>query len=64
MFAVKHDEGWKWYYLVDQSYDDQMFRFGQVARLTPHTAFLDKTSPNDAPQRQRIEVRCLVFDRV
>ncbi|KAI0051167.1 hypothetical protein FA95DRAFT_1580738 [Auriscalpium vulgare] len=33
------------------------------ARLTPHTAFLDTRSPADAPQRQLIEIRALVFDR-
>lgn len=35
---------------------------GEVARLTPHTAFTDSGSPKEAPERQSIEVRCLVFD--
>ena len=67
-FAVKHDEGLKWYYLADQTPDEvtliKCFDSEEsVARLTPHTAFVDKTSPKEAPQRQSIEVRCLVFDR-
>ena len=31
------------------------------ARFTPHTAFVDPTTPDDAPPRQSIEVRSLVF---
>ena len=32
-----------------------------LAVRTPHTAFVDPTTPKDAPGRQSIEVRCLVF---
>lgn len=32
------------------------------AWFTPHSAFRDKTSPADAPLRQSIEVRAMVFD--
>ena len=32
-----------------------------LAGKTPHTAFVDPNSPKDAPGRQSIEVRCLVF---
>lgn len=31
------------------------------ARCTPHTAFVDPNTPKEAPGRQSIEVRCLVF---
>ncbi len=31
------------------------------ARLTPHTAFVDPTTPPDAPPRESIELRALVF---
>jgi hypothetical protein len=34
---------------------------GSVAKFTPHTAFQDPTTPEDAPYRQSIEVRALVF---
>ncbi|KAI0167020.1 hypothetical protein GGR52DRAFT_556514 [Hypoxylon sp. FL1284] len=32
-----------------------------IAVRTPHTAFVDPQTPADAPARQSIEVRCLVF---
>ena len=32
-----------------------------IALRTPHTAFIDPDTPKDAPGRQSIEVRCLVF---
>jgi hypothetical protein len=32
-----------------------------VASFTPHTAFIDPTTPADAPLRQSIELRALVF---
>jgi hypothetical protein len=32
-----------------------------TALRTPHTAFMDPETPKDAPGRQSIEVRCLVF---
>ena len=32
-----------------------------LAVRTPHTAFIDPNTPKDAPGRQSIEVRCLVF---
>ncbi|XXH00222.1 Pre-mRNA-splicing factor cwf16 [Hypoxylon texense] len=32
-----------------------------IAVRTPHTAFVDPQTPKDAPARQSIEVRCLVF---
>lgn len=32
-----------------------------ISVRTPHTAFFDENTPADAPGRQSIEVRCLVF---
>jgi hypothetical protein len=32
-----------------------------VAQYVPHTAFVDPTTPKDAPLRQSIEIRALVF---
>jgi hypothetical protein len=32
-----------------------------IARLTPHTAFVDPSTPADAPMRESIELRTLVF---
>ena len=65
-FSVSYNPAHKWYYLNDQTPDEVTFikcydSVEDVARLTPHTAFTDTTSPPEAPQRQSIEVRCLVF---
>ncbi|TFK90990.1 hypothetical protein K466DRAFT_483666 [Polyporus arcularius HHB13444] len=66
-FGVAYNPGLKWYFLADQTADEVTLlkiydSREDVARLTPHSAFLDATSPKDAPQRQSIEVRALVFD--
>lgn len=67
VYGVKHNPNLRWYYLSNQTpdevtfikcYDSEVDR----ARFTPHTAFTDSTSPPDAPQRESIEVRALVFD--
>ncbi|KAI8978771.1 hypothetical protein BD414DRAFT_421802 [Trametes punicea] len=66
-FSVRYNPAHRWWYLAQQTpdevtlikcYDSETDR----ARLTPHTAFWDQTSPSDAPHRQSIEVRALVFD--
>jgi hypothetical protein len=66
-FSVRYNPSHRWYYLEGQTPDEvtliKCFDSDESkARLTPHTAFLDSTSPKDAPDRQSIEVRCLVFD--
>ncbi|KAG9315810.1 hypothetical protein JVU11DRAFT_3459 [Chiua virens] len=66
-FSVKYSPEHKWYYFSDQTPDEVTFikcfdSDVEKARLTPHTAFHDTTSPPDAPQRQSIEVRALLFD--
>jgi len=67
IFNLKHNPGHKWYYLSDQTPDEVILLKSfdsdvDKARLAPHSAFEDSTSPADAPQRQSIEVRALVFD--
>ncbi|KAI0357450.1 hypothetical protein OH77DRAFT_1422309 [Trametes cingulata] len=66
-YSVKYNPNHRWYYLSNQTpdevilikcYDSEQDR----ARLTPHTAFPDGTAPKDAPHRQSIEIRALVFD--
>ncbi|KAI0764325.1 hypothetical protein BD413DRAFT_482736 [Trametes elegans] len=66
-YSVRYNPDHKWYYLADQTpdevtlikcYDSETDR----ARLTPHSAFEDPTSPKDAPNRHSIEIRALVFD--
>lgn len=67
MYNVKYNPGHQWYYLSDQTPDEVMLikcfdSDTDKARLAPHSAFLDTTSPADAPHRQSIEVRALAFD--
>jgi len=73
-FAVAPSESHKFYYLKDMTPEEVLFikcfdSRGQglpdgntgIANYTPHTAFVDPQTPKDAPGRQSIEVRCLVF---
>ena len=73
-FAVRHNEAHRFFYVKDMIPDEAMFikcfdSWGQglpggkegLARCTPHTAFVDPQTPESAPGRQSIEVRCLVF---
>ena len=66
-YSVRYNPNHRWYYPSNQTpdevtlikcYDSEEDR----ARLTPHSAFLDTTAPKDAPHRESIEVRALVFD--
>lgn len=73
-YSVAPSDNHKFYYMKDMTPDETMFikcfdsrgeghPFGEegLAALTPHTAFKDEATPKDAPGRQSIEVRCLVF---
>ncbi|KIW08305.1 uncharacterized protein PV09_01223 [Verruconis gallopava] len=73
-YAVRPNDSHKFYYLKDMTPDEVMFikcfdsrgdslpqGIKGIARATPHTAFVDPNTPADAPGRQSIEVRCLVF---
>ncbi|KUJ16767.1 uncharacterized protein LY89DRAFT_684823 [Mollisia scopiformis] len=73
-FAVAPKEGHKFYYVKDMRPEEVMLlkcydsagegeplgKKGLAVR-TPHTAFFDPATPESAPGRQSIEVRCLVF---
>lgn len=72
-FAVAPSENHQFFYMKDMTPDEAMFikcfdSASQVhggkkglADCTPHTAFIDPNTAEDAPGRQSIEVRCLVF---
>ena len=73
-FAVAPSEKHRFYYMKDMTPDEVMLlkcfdsagegeSLGQkgLAVRTPHTAFVDPLTPESAPGRQSIEVRCLVF---
>ncbi|KAM3422177.1 hypothetical protein BST61_g2546 [Cercospora zeina] len=72
--GVAANENHKFYYMKDMTPDEVMllkcydsfgvgekFEHEGIATRTPHTAFFDPNTPADAPGRQSIEVRCLVF---
>ncbi|KAG2125697.1 hypothetical protein DEU56DRAFT_862757 [Suillus clintonianus] len=66
-FSVRYNPTQRWYFLANQTPDEVTLikcydSDEDKARLTPHSAFLDVTSPKDAPNRQSIEVRALVFE--
>ncbi|TGJ78907.1 hypothetical protein E0Z10_g9856 [Xylaria hypoxylon] len=65
--AVRHSPAHRWYYkkgltpqevLLIKCFDSKT---DGRARRIPHTAFVDPSSKADAPPRESIEVRCLVF---
>ena len=65
--SFRYNPGHAWYYLSDQTPDEvTLFKCFDSdvnkARFAAHLAFADKTSPADAPLRQSIEVRAMVFD--
>jgi len=67
-FGVKYNPNHKWKYLRGMDTNEVVLikcfdsiQDGSVAILTPHTAFTDPTTPPDAPLRESIELRALVF---
>ncbi|CAK5262030.1 unnamed protein product [Mycena citricolor] len=67
-YGVKYNENQRWVYLRGMDPDEVALikcfdsqQDGSVALLTPHTAFSDPTTPADAPLRESIELRFLVF---
>jgi hypothetical protein len=73
-YHVAPNEKHEFYYVKDMTPEEVLFikcfdswSQGQprgkdgIAALTPHTAFVDPATPEDAQPRQSIEVRCLVF---
>ncbi|KAG8779250.1 hypothetical protein FRC12_024505 [Ceratobasidium sp. 428] len=66
--AVKHNDVHRWKYLGGMTPDEFVLikcfgskDDGSVATFTPHTAIEDPTTPPNAPDRQSIEIRALVF---
>jgi len=72
-YSVAPNENHKFYYMKDMTPEEVMFIkcFDSRSQImggkqgladgTPHTAFVDPQTPADAPGRQSIEVRCLIF---
>ncbi|KAF5340245.1 hypothetical protein D9611_007795 [Ephemerocybe angulata] len=67
-YGIKHNPNHKWKYLKGMTPDEVVLikcfdslQDGSVAVFTPHTGFVDPTTPPDAPRRESIELRALVF---
>lgn len=73
-YAIAPNDGHQFYYLKDMRPDEAMMikcfdskshlmTDGEtnIAHGSGHSAFIDPSTPADAPARQSIEVRCLVF---
>lgn len=67
-FGVQYNPNHKWKYVRGMTPEEAVLikcfdsvDDGSVAVLTPHTAFIDPSTPPDAPLRESIELRALVF---
>ncbi|KAJ2977050.1 hypothetical protein NQ176_g4595 [Zarea fungicola] len=64
---VRYNESQKWFYKSHMTPDEVFLlkcfdsKTDGRARCVPHSAFTDSTAPHDAPTRESIEVRALVF---
>ena len=67
VYSITPNPRHRWHYLSAMQSDEVLLikcfdtATDDRARLTPHTAFVDPTTPTDAPPRQSIELRALVF---
>jgi hypothetical protein len=66
-YQVRFNAAHRWYWLPEMTVEEALLlkvydsaRDG-VARFSPHTAFADPAAPPDAPPRQSIELRALLF---
>lgn len=66
-YSVLHSPEHRWFYLPEMRRDEALLlkcfdsQIDGRARFAPHSAFVDPTAPSDAPPRQSIEIRTLVF---
>ncbi len=62
-----HDSGHRWYYFPEMQMDEALLfktfdsETDGRARFTIHSSFEDPDAPVDAPPRESIETRCLLF---
>jgi hypothetical protein len=67
VYSVVYDAGHRWHYVPRMEADEVLLlkcydsETDGRARFAPHTAFADPTTPPDAPPRESIELRALVF---
>jgi hypothetical protein len=66
-YSVKFSPKHRWFYVPEMTADEILLlkcfdsSTDGRARFAPHSAFVDPTTPADAPPRQSIELRTLVF---
>ncbi|KAJ3518940.1 hypothetical protein NMY22_g13432 [Coprinellus aureogranulatus] len=67
-YGITYNPNHKWKYLRGMTPEEVVLikcfdsvQDGSVAVFTPHTGFSDPTTPPDAPHRESIELRALVF---
>ncbi|WP_024515344.1 CmcJ/NvfI family oxidoreductase [Bradyrhizobium sp. Tv2a-2] len=68
-YSVRFNPGHRWFYFRDMTPDEAILlkcydsATDGRTRFGPHTAFVDPTTPTDAPPRESIELRTLVFHK-
>ncbi len=66
-YSVKYNPDHQWFYVSRMTADEVLLlkcfdsNTDAEARFAPHSAFADPTTPPDAPPRESIELRTLVF---
>jgi hypothetical protein len=66
-YSVKYNPDHQWFYVPGMTVDEILLlkcfdsKTDGRARFAPHSAFVDPTTPSDAPPRESIELRTLVF---
>ena len=66
-YSVTYDPAHRWFYVPRMQPDEALLlkcsdtATSVPARFTPHSAFIDPTTPANAPPRESIELRALVF---
>jgi hypothetical protein len=66
-YSVTYDAAHRWYYVPGMETDEVLLlkcydsKADGRARFAPHTAFVDPATPPNAPPRESIELRALVF---
>jgi hypothetical protein len=68
-YTVKYNANHRWFYVAKMTADEALLlkcydsATDGRTRFVPHTAFADPTTPPDAPPRESIELRTLVFHK-
>jgi hypothetical protein len=66
-YSVKYNPDHRWFYFPEMTAEEALLlkcydsATDGRTRFGPHTAFVDPTTPHDAPPRESIELRTLVF---